>query len=160
MRLKAARSVSTGLLKVTSNDAATSFAPIRSNCRCDYKSRTSSEGTGAAVPALISLSRCSLCLEQIKEIFHERSRSFRHRIGDPETPKKMKITRDQSEVPRRQSPERRCMWGLRAAREGDSGQVLPPHLARGEFDVRQMRKLLVAMSHFLRLAESIDEVQD
>jgi len=52
------------------------------------------------------------------------------------------------------------MWGLRAAREGDSGQVLPPHVARGEFDVRQMRKLLVAMRHFLRLAESIDEVQD
>src|SRR5258708_745288 len=81
-------------------------------------------------------------------------------VCDPETPKNMQITRDQSEVPRRQSPERRCMWGLRAAREGDSGQVLPPHLARGEFDVRQMRKLLVAMRHFLRLAESIDEVQD
>jgi hypothetical protein len=52
------------------------------------------------------------------------------------------------------------LCGLRTAREGDSGQVFPPHLARGEFDIRQMRKLLVAMRHFLRLAESVDEVQD
>jgi hypothetical protein len=52
------------------------------------------------------------------------------------------------------------LCGLGTAREGDSGQVFPPHLARGEFDIRQMRKLLVAMRHFLRLAESVDEVQD
>ena len=51
------------------------------------------------------------------------------------------------------------MRDLRPTREGDSGQVFPPHLARGEFDVRQMRKLLVAMRYFPRFAESIDEVQ-